>query len=799
MRTIGRYEIIAELGRGGMATVYHARDPFFHRDVALKILPPELSEDPSFRTRFENEARVIASLEHHAIVPIYDFGEAEGQVYFVMRLMTGKSLVEKIASGPLSLEETLSIVKRVASGLDAAHSRKIVHRDLKPGNILFDQRGESYLADFGLAKKRGIGGSMTGSAVIGTPAYMSPEQGQGGQEIDGRSDIYSLGVVVYEMLTGRVPFTSENPFGQIIMHLTARVPDILEARPDLPPGVDRVIRTAMAKLNINRYATASELVHDLELALQEHIRFLEDDVHGLHSQKQDSTQQTSTPTPDPSITGTTPDFQDPTPSKNAARGVKRPTPPNVQGKSSRKPSPLPQPTPVTKRPSPPPSTPRRVSPALGTTPRSGNRRISPVQGAQIPVNKKGSDHHLRWFALGGVILLILAAAGFPLILNRQPSSFFPLPSATRQMAQTPQPTTAPAPELMLSPSPTTSPRALFSATIQAAETTMPTPSPTQAPTETSTSLPGPPVIGEADMLAWISGGDVYRINLDGSGLERLTQDGGVKIGLNWAPDGDHLVYINGTCVYRVNIFSAEISTILCANWAIYVAGFEISPDGAYVAFSLFDGLYVLPYDLNTLGQIRRLDQLQNANACQVYTESKTKAIRWSNDGARLAVIVASTIHEQQVDLIRVLDILPCGQKPQFVDEFPGTRFEIPDFMRKRIIQSFGWDGNAIFALNINSLNTFGEFYRYNILSKRGDLVRPMGNRCCFRDFTWSPDDSYILFAYQDNRFGQESQLYYLQYTTLGLIEYPVPLPVPQVLLLDPNIRPQAVLRPARSP
>src|SRR3972149_759574 len=148
----GRYEIKAELGRGGMATVYHAFDPRFKRDVALKVLPREFLHDPTFRARFEHEAHIIATLEHSAIVPVHDFGEEEGQPYLVMRFLTGGSLLERMKRGPLSLTETAAIFARIASALDEAHRRGIVHRDLKPGNILFDGPGEAYLSDFGIAK-----------------------------------------------------------------------------------------------------------------------------------------------------------------------------------------------------------------------------------------------------------------------------------------------------------------------------------------------------------------------------------------------------------------------------------------------------------------------------------------------------------------------------------------------------------------------------------------------------------------------------------------------------------------------
>src|SRR5512137_266590 len=243
---IGIYQIKSELGRGGMATVYLAYDPRFEREVALKVLPREMLHDPQFRTRFEREAKTIALLEHPAIVPVYDFGEEDGQPYFVMRYMTGGSLADRIKKGPIPLTEAARIFSKIAPALDEAHAKGIIHRDIKPGNILFDQYNEPYIADFGIAKLSESSVSVTGSAIIGTPAYMSPEQAQG-EEIDGRSDIYGLGIILFEMLTGQQPYHGDTPMSVVVKQITDPVPHILDVRPDLPPDIEAIIGQAMAK------------------------------------------------------------------------------------------------------------------------------------------------------------------------------------------------------------------------------------------------------------------------------------------------------------------------------------------------------------------------------------------------------------------------------------------------------------------------------------------------------------------------------------------------------------------------
>jgi serine/threonine-protein kinase len=264
---IGRYEIKSELGRGGMATVYRGYDPRFEREVAVKVLPSELlHSDPQFKLRFEREAKIIAQLEHPSIVPVYDVGDEGGQPYFVMRYMNGGSLSERIKAKVMSVEEAIKILGQIAPGLDEAHNKGIVHRDLKPSNILFDGKGMPYISDFGIAKlSQAQAGNVTGSAIIGTPAYMAPEQASG-EGVDGRSDIYALGIILFEMLTGRQPYEADTPMAVAIKHITDPVPNILETNPNLPPVVEDIIHMAMAKNKGDRFPTAVDLVDALREA-----------------------------------------------------------------------------------------------------------------------------------------------------------------------------------------------------------------------------------------------------------------------------------------------------------------------------------------------------------------------------------------------------------------------------------------------------------------------------------------------------------------------------------------------------
>ena len=263
-----RYEIREELGRGGMATVYRAYDPLFEREVALKILNREMLEDPQVRERFERETKIIAKLEHAAIVPVYDVGRDNNQLFFVMRYMSGGSLTERIQDRSLSLSQMAHIIQRVAAALDYAHDRGVIHRDLKPGNILFDEYNNAYISDFGIAKLTQAATKLTNSGIIGTPTHMSPEQARG-EDVDGRSDIYSLGVILFEMLSGKTPYDATTPLGMAFKHATYPVPRILNVNPNLPAGVEAVIEKVIAKERDQRYDTGAEFTDAFTATLPE--------------------------------------------------------------------------------------------------------------------------------------------------------------------------------------------------------------------------------------------------------------------------------------------------------------------------------------------------------------------------------------------------------------------------------------------------------------------------------------------------------------------------------------------------
>jgi ligand-binding sensor domain-containing protein/tRNA A-37 threonylcarbamoyl transferase component Bud32 len=267
-KRLGSYQLLEQIGQGGMATIFKAYQPSMDRYVAVKILPAHFTEDESFVARFTQEARTLAHLEHPHILPVHDYGEQEGITYLVMRYVDAGTLKDLIVQrGPLEPDETARILGQVCRALGYAHSQGIVHRDVKPTNVLIDERGDAFLTDFGIAKLVAGTAQFTATgAVVGTPAYMSPEQGMG-QPLDHRCDIYALGVMLYEIVTGRVPFDAETPLAILMQHVNAPLPPPRQIKPSVPEAVERVILKAMAKLPADRFQSAEEMGETLHRAV----------------------------------------------------------------------------------------------------------------------------------------------------------------------------------------------------------------------------------------------------------------------------------------------------------------------------------------------------------------------------------------------------------------------------------------------------------------------------------------------------------------------------------------------------
>jgi serine/threonine protein kinase len=258
---VGPYRIIEQLGQGGMATVFKAYHASLDRYVAIKALHPAFNQDPNFEARFQREARVVAKLEHPNIVPVYDYAEHEKRPYLVMKFIEGDTLKAKLDKGSLSSEDIAKIVDAVGSALSYAHRQGVLHRDIKPSNVLVAKDGQMYLADFGLARIAQSGEStLSSDMIMGTPQYISPEQAMGIKQLDERTDLYSFGVMLYEMVVGKVPFNADTPFSVIHDHIYSPLPLPHTVNPNVPESVERVLLKALAKERGDRYENVAQMV-----------------------------------------------------------------------------------------------------------------------------------------------------------------------------------------------------------------------------------------------------------------------------------------------------------------------------------------------------------------------------------------------------------------------------------------------------------------------------------------------------------------------------------------------------------
>src|SRR5680860_63929 len=264
----GRYRLEAKLGSGGMSTVYLASDETLDRPVAVKVMHREMSEQPDQLQRFRQEARAVAKLTHPNVVAVIDAGEDGGHPYIVFEYVKGETLKQRIARvGALDTQEAIAYAIEVARGLNVAHARKMVHRDIKPQNVLIDEEGRAKLTDFGISRQLEEDGVTATGRVLGTTDYVAPEQAMG-KGVDPRSDIYSLGVVLYEMLVGQVPFHAESQVGVAMKHVNEELPDVQRRRPEVSAAVALVVERATAKNPAERYQTIAEMIDDLETALE---------------------------------------------------------------------------------------------------------------------------------------------------------------------------------------------------------------------------------------------------------------------------------------------------------------------------------------------------------------------------------------------------------------------------------------------------------------------------------------------------------------------------------------------------
>jgi serine/threonine-protein kinase len=713
LQRIGRYDIKSLIGQGGMSTVYLGYDPRSQREVAIKILPPYYLHSAKFRERFEREALMIALLEHPAIVPVYDMGEEDGQPYIVMRYMSGGSLANKLKNGPIPLRECMDMYLRLAPALDTAHARGVTHRDVKPDNLLFDKYDNVFLSDFGLARLRETIGfaNISDGSIMGTPAYMSPEQIQGDHEIDGRSDIYSMGVVLYQMLSGSVPYFGTTAASVMMMHLVNPVPQIYEKNNTLPLAIQVVLETAMAKKPDDRYQSAGEFAKAIQAV-----------TTGVH--RKPSLQSTTASAPARRTATSPPPV---TPSQNSsdiANQVNDTSANPVQTNHMN--TPIPGAIPGVQKPAAPDDSPTRAR---------SDARLTPSSSHPYPLLKRRLFLPVWGWIVSAVVLLVLS-----LVLILWSQGVFPFASLPESIGY---PNNS---NIQNSPAPQT--------------------------TGDASSLT-PIILGQADKLAFVKSSDIWVSNLDGSDLVQLTTDGANKSNLHWSPDGQSVIFTSANCINLVGLQTKQVLTITCITGISSISAFDVSPDGQQVALGLADSnLYLLPYtQLFSLRQASLPDDIMSLAQCSSYAPYNTgealKTVSWSLTNSRLAMLLSTLIDGTYRDEVSVLDFDECKAAPLPVKEILPTYFlfTLRGYYDYPEISSLSWNADDQLLINglVNS-EGFGDLHLYDLNQNQDQELAPNGD-CCYRDAHWSPDGTYLFYSFQAD--DGDVSLFYTPSSKLG--------------------------------
>jgi serine/threonine protein kinase len=705
---IGRYEIKMLIGQGGMSAVYLGYDPRSLREVAIKVLPPYYVHADKFRDRFEREAVMIALLEHPAIVPVYDMGEEDGQPYIVMRYMSGGSLSEKLKKGPIPLRECMEMYLRLAPALDTAHARGVTHRDVKPDNLLFDKYDNVFLSDFGLARLRETIGftNISDGSIMGTPAYMSPEQIQGDREIDGRSDIYSMGVVLYQMLCGTVPFSGTTAASVMMMHLINPVPQIYDQNKTLPIAIQTVLDTAMAKNPKDRYQTAGEFAKALQAV-----------TTGVHKKLQI---QNIVDTPKKQ------------PIKHTTLQLIPKKPASIDKKSNITPAKLPQLN-GNKPPIPEETSKDQTATPLRTAASPTQNKIALASSTAQPETLKQKRRTIPLWAwlLSVAVVLVLSLTvfqwsqgGFPFSLLMDSNLNNPNNASVQDNPE--------------------APASIISTALGQADK----------------------LAFLKDSNIWASdldGSDLVQLTSDGDNKSHLHWSPDGQSIIYTSANCLNMVGLLTKQVLTLSCFSG-IPSINAFD--ISPDGQNIALGLAQSDLYLLP--YSQLFHLRQTSLPEDLPALAQCSYYAPYKAGDTlKAVNWSMTNGLLALLVSKPVDGINRDEISILDFSQCAASPLLVKEIQPSNFlfTLRGYFNHPEISSFSLNGNDQLLLN-GYLNNdgFGNLQLFSLDQNQSQEITPNGS-CCYRDVHWSPDGTYLFYTYQPES-GGEVTLYYAPYSEL---------------------------------